>query len=383
MGSVSGSKKVIKCHKAILANSSPFLRDLLDQQPEAGEEPLSLHLSELSFPEAMAMLNLVYVGSVRLNLDQLDIAKQAAKKFLDISVEVEPVNQAAARKAAKKSATSMIEAKLSAKRPLRVKSAVNQNHPIFFVMPNLPPSPSIKLETRGTVLGESGDVIHRPQLESSDDSDALNLNSYQKAKIRCADKYKCNLCGKGFPLSCLLQRHKRTHSDIKPFPCSYCQKSFSSKTTLKHHNFMRHLEEQSKKIEEGKKLLETLRRNKNSEKLGVIDSGGGQVIKVMSDNPARGDFLLEGNPGQGDKQHMESVEIIGVQDITQQIAVQMCEQNPRETVIEMVDSRGNISVGQLVDQQKRQEEQFCPDSDGGLYYIEGVAPSNQYWEYKS
>merc|ERR1712059_120450 len=149
-----------------------------------------------------------------------------------------------------------------------------------------------------------------------------------------------------------------THSDIKPFPCSYCQKSFSSKTTLKHHNFMRHLEEQSKKIEEGKKLLETLRRNKNSEKLGVIDSGGGQVIKVMSDNPARGDFLLEGNPGQGDKQHME-------------------------TVIEMVDSRGNISVGQLVDQQKRQEEQFCPDSDGGLYYIEGVAPSNQYWEYKS
>ena len=54
--------------------------------------------------------------------------------------------------------------------------------------------------------------------------DFSSLNSYQKAKLRCADKFKCDLCGKGFPLGCLLQRHKRTHLDSKPHSCHYCDK---------------------------------------------------------------------------------------------------------------------------------------------------------------
>ena len=60
-------------------------------------------------------------------------------------------------------------------------------------------------------------------------------------------------------MTILLQRHKRTHTDLKPFHCSYCEKQFSSKTTLNHHLFMQHLEEQSKKIEMGKKLIRSLK----------------------------------------------------------------------------------------------------------------------------
>merc|ERR1712212_648007 len=138
--------------------------------------------------------------------------------------------------------------------------------------------------------------------------DFSSLNSYQKAKLRCADKFKCDLCGKGFPLGCLLQRHKRTHLDSKPHSCNYCDKGFSSKTTLKHHLFMQHLEEKSKT--EGKRLFEGAERGKRGEK-------------------------------------QQPVEIIGVEDITQQIAVQMegregggreGERGVRDTVIEVVDT---------------------------------------------
>merc|ERR1719347_1483722 len=130
--------------------------------------------------------------------------------------------------------------------------------PIFFVMPA---SQSVR-------VGEPNLGQATPQKEKStsqaqtgnDTEDLLTLNSYQRAKLRCADKFKCDLCGKGFPLSCLLQRHKRTHSDHKPFSCNYCEKSFSSKTSLNHHLFMKHLEEQSKKIEMGKCMIESLKR---------------------------------------------------------------------------------------------------------------------------
>lgn len=366
--SVSGSKKVIKCHKAILANSSPFLRGLFEGQEQ---EPLYLHLSGLSFNEAMAMMNLVYVGSVKLAKDQLERTRLAAKTFLDISVDVEPVTQRSGIKRPPSDTSRLI---CLPKRPLRVKSnIVPSPQPIILVMPSssTPASP-IRSDASNRTCDNNDNVS---------EADLQNMNSYQKAKIRCADKFKCNTCGKGFPLGCLLQRHKKTHSDVKPFPCSYCKKSFSSKTSYNHHMFMRHLEEQTEKIEQGKKLLEALRQKRKDDILdnGVV--GGGQVIKVMS--MSENTVLNVLNEARENTKHIENAEIIGVQDITQQIAVQMEESRPnRETVIEVVDSRGNVSMGQLIPQEHKQGDSFCPDS-AGLYYIEGESNSNQYWGYKT
>ena len=191
------------------------------------------------------------------------------------------------------------------KRPLMIRGSPAAQSPIIFFL-------SAPANGAGSVtsLAKPEDSL-MPSEEPS--SQSVTLNSYQKAKQRCADKYKCDICCKGFPLSCLLQRHKRTHADHKPFQCSYCQKSFSSKTSLNHHLFMRHSEEQSRKIENGKKLIENLRLERNSFKRDDLD-------KVDSINGSETVFGLESCASVKNVQNME---ILGVQDITQQIEVQI------------------------------------------------------------
>eukprot|EP00066_Takifugu_rubripes_P021910 XP_011611176.1 PREDICTED: zinc finger protein 845-like [Takifugu rubripes] len=45
----------------------------------------------------------------------------------------------------------------------------------------------------------------------------------------------CSVCGKDFPYASKLQRHLRTHSGERPFPCSMCEKRFPEKGLLMIH----------------------------------------------------------------------------------------------------------------------------------------------------
>ena len=119
--------------------------------------------------------------------------------------------------------------RIASKRPLLIKSSDNQA-PIVFIMPG---------------VGQSYEKFGHSQ---SHQEDPGSLNSYQKAKIRCADKFKCDICAKGFPLDCLLQRHLKTHFDNKPFKCRHCDKGFSSKSSLRHHVFIKHLEDKKSSL---------------------------------------------------------------------------------------------------------------------------------------
>ena len=326
--------------------------------------------------------------------DQLETTKNAAKTFLNIDVDIEKFEpEKVVRKPKKRKVLRQIDPKVNSKRPLMIKNNSPQP-PIFFVMPApVPPPAEVHSVKPGSVGKQEEIAFVGIQTSESEDSlvsdtdlktgDLMTMNSYQRAKLRCADKFKCDSCGKGFPLSCLLQRHKRTHSDVKPFPCNYCDKSFSSKTSLNHHLFMRHLEEQSKRIEMGKKLIESLKKEQNekAEILGserILDTGG-QVIKVLAD----GDYILEEN-GNNHK-NVESMEIIGVQDITQQIAVQMGTEEI-DTLDNRTDAGRDMSACQVVETVVSSEaghgtgkpdSQFCDN----MYYIEGGNVPD-YWEYK-
>ena len=48
-------------------------------------------------------------------------------------------------------------------------------------------------------------------------------------------KYPCDICGKGFQKSWLLNRHILIHTGEKPFACNLCEKRFNQKSTLKKH----------------------------------------------------------------------------------------------------------------------------------------------------
>ena len=230
--SVTGSKKLIRCHKSVLANSSSFMRSLLEDRLEP-KEPVHIHLCEIGFAEAMAMLNIVYVGRVKLQQAILEETKTAAKAFLNLTVQVEQTANVASsptsgstkgrgrggasQKLARSTSASRKHLSSSKSRPLLIKAAPNAHPPPVLV-----------------VLAPQQQRISGPHIKSEDllkgasmDEDPIDfssLNSYQKAKLRCADKFKCALCGKGFPLGCLLQRHKRTHLDSKPHSCNYCDK---------------------------------------------------------------------------------------------------------------------------------------------------------------
>ena len=274
------------------------------------------------------------VFRVKLSSDKLETTKEAAKTFLNIEVEIENVEPEKVVKPRKRKVVYN-SPKVNSKRPLLMKNSSGQP-PIFFVMP----APPAVQPACGSGVSSTGVAVSDASTE-----DLITMNSYQRAKLRCADKFKCDLCGKGFPLSCLLQRHKRTHSNMKPFSCSYCDKSFSSKTSLNHYLFMKHLEDQSKRIDIGKKLIENLKSNKNVELVGAerIKDIGRQVIK------ADGDYIIS---DQGRNcENIENLEIIGVEDITRQIAVQMERREEGEgaqadQVVETVDSLYYIQAGQ-------------------------------------
>ena len=229
--SVSRSKKLIRCHKSVLANSSMFMRALLEDRLEP-EEPVHIHLCEIGFAEAMAMLNIVYVGRVKLQQAILEETKAAAKAFLNLTVQVEPTatvapsasgiaiakgSRGVSQKLARSISASRKHISSSKSRPLLIKAPPNSHAPPVLV-----------------VLAPQQQRISSPHMKSEDllkgasidenTIDFSSLNSYQKAKLRCADKFKCDQCGKGFPLGCLLQRHKRTHLDSKPHSCNYCDK---------------------------------------------------------------------------------------------------------------------------------------------------------------
>ena len=247
-----------------------------------------------------------------------DKTRAVARDFLGIAVlqevdtpspssQQEPTRPAVSRDVKRRRLNSSGSGQQTRKRPLMIRGSPAAQSPIIFFLsaPSATGGGSVT-----SSLAKSEDLAITTEEPTNQ---SVALNSYQKAKQRCADKYKCDICCKGFPLSCLLQRHKRTHADHKPFQCNYCQKSFSSKTSLNHHLFMRHSEEQSRKIENGKKLIENLRLERNGFKRDDLD-------KVDSLTGSEAVFGLESCASVKSVQNME---ILGVQDITQQIEVQI------------------------------------------------------------
>jgi len=326
--SVPGDKNVVRCHKTVLARCSPFLSELLGQH-EDQEEPVHVTLCGVEFREVMAMLNLIYLGKVSLPDSVLsEKTRRAAQDFLGIEVEKdvdsEPdpvrISSAPAPREGKRRRQKSAMSASHRKRPLMIRgSPAAPQSPIIFFLSTPPPS-SLPV----TNLCKPEDQLASSEEPSQNSS---TLNSYQKAKQRCADKYKCDICFKGFPLSCLLQRHKRTHADNKPFQCSYCPKSFSSKTSLNHHLFMRHSEEQAKKIENGKKLIENLKLERSNMKRDVLE-------KVDTISGTQDVFSLESCTSVKNVQNME---ILAVEDITQQIEVQIGRKE-----VELEEEKTNI-----------------------------------------
>ncbi|RXG52062.1 Zinc finger protein Xfin [Armadillidium vulgare] len=74
---------------------------------------------------------------------------------------------------------------------------------------------------------------------------SLEKHQHQQAPVGRVGGYRhyCQICGKGFDQPYNLQRHIRTHTGERPFPCSFCQYAASERSHLKSHayNLRRHM----------------------------------------------------------------------------------------------------------------------------------------------
>ncbi|CAG5134239.1 unnamed protein product [Candidula unifasciata] len=48
-------------------------------------------------------------------------------------------------------------------------------------------------------------------------------------------RFLCSFCGKGFNDTFDLKRHTRTHTGVKPYKCSQCEKAFTQRCSLESH----------------------------------------------------------------------------------------------------------------------------------------------------
>lgn len=329
---VSDTKKTIRCHKSVLSSASPWLTELLGERPS--EETIYLRLCETSYSEAMAMLNLVYTGRVNINTKDLLEGTQAAVSMLKLPIlNSKSISTASivepSRKKYKKKIKPQVDPKANAKRPLMMKMGGIQ--PVFFVLPvGVPPGGKLPENVNSPLLSSNINSLHQGS-NSNTDLVIGNSNSYQRAKSRDAEKFRCDFvnCLRGFPLACLLKRHKMIHSDKKPWNCRFCVKSFTTKAAWQHHEYARHLEDKAAKIKmenNHARIMQQAQVDVSNQKSlqvqvqkGVPVVSGGQVVQ-------KGEHLHVQTAGR----QSEQVQVIDVQDITQQISVQIGESSGKK-----------------------------------------------------
>ena len=212
--------------------------------------------------------------------------------------------------------------RIASKRPLLIKSTDNQA-PIVFIMPG---------------AGQCYDKFAHSHKEEPG-----SLNSYQKAKIRCADKFKCNICAKGFPLDCLLQRHLKTHFDNKSFKCRHCEKGFSSKSSLRHHVFIKHLEDQKSSL----------------------------ILK--SENPSQTHPKPFNTPDEAKQQRPENIEIFNVKvgDLSKHVEVQITEADTDEVEVRDPAAGGRrviVTPGEARSRGQEHEQKTSDSTTSSMYY---------------
>lgn len=63
----------------------------------------------------------------------------------------------------------------------------------------------------------------------------LSLSQFTTGTCSDSAVYSCDLCGKGFRLQRMLNRHLKCHNQVKRHLCTFCGKGFNDTFDLKRH----------------------------------------------------------------------------------------------------------------------------------------------------
>ena len=247
---VSEDEKHIRSHKLVLASCSPFFKDLMKRLEHP--QPL-LYLGGVMGEDLQLLLDYIYLGQVNIEQSQLSRFLQVAAKLklqglLDIQSDTDllPTDGSTDRGEASTAGDVIV--------PLRQQTAWTEKDSIATTI------------DEETVLVETTDGetmamnIKVEETRSENYKQELKAPEKRKVEIKLSEKSKidanyremraeliqknpdgsvtCKVCGRISKSTCAasdMGRHVEIHMEGLSFPCKSCNKTFRSRSFLRHH----------------------------------------------------------------------------------------------------------------------------------------------------
>ena len=218
---VSSNQRQVSAHKVVLSACSDFFKNIFHRNTHS--HPL-LYLDGVDHEEINLMLDYIYQGEVQIYQDYLDRFLNIANKFkLDglLATEENSMDM--------KSSMST-EGINQGQSEYKAEEQIEGDHD-FIVIPQEqnPPPKKVVRERSLKVVNQSFDA-------NNSEVDA----KFQELVVKENNTYRCTVCEKTMSHKTNMKKHLETHLTGLSYDCQLCGKTFRSSNLLNVHNYTKH-----------------------------------------------------------------------------------------------------------------------------------------------
>ena len=217
-------------HKVILASSSPFFKNLLTRNNHSQS---LLYMRGVKSEDLNAIIDFIYYGEANIyqeNLESfLQIAEDLKLKGLneDNRYKREDPPEPTEKPISVKAATKKNKGKAifdTGDSELNCKKEISSKMAVFLSKNEFRRTMKELDEQIEAMLGRSDNMIKK--------GDRMKNGDWKMIRA-----YKCQVCGKEGTMTNIKAHIEKNHIDGIVLPCTFCEKTFNSRSSLRNHNF--------------------------------------------------------------------------------------------------------------------------------------------------